>query len=68
MSGKAIILIRENNHKTVPKSIACQNYTHIFTTSKIALSKKCQAHVLNDPQFSSRFSLLAIDKIDLVEE
>lgn len=67
-NGKAIALTGENNQKAVQKSIACENYTHVFTSPEIALSKKFKANVLDDPRFASRLSLLAIDEIHLVEE
>lgn len=66
--GKVIALTEENNQKDVQKSIANQNYSHVFTSPKIALSKKFKANVLDDPRFSSRLLLLAIDEIHLVEE
>lgn len=66
-SRKAIILTGKNNQKAVHQSIARQNYTHIFTSPKIVLSKKFKANVLDDPRFSSCHSLLAIDEIHLVE-
>ena len=67
-SGKAIALTGENNQKAVQQSITRQNYTHVFTSPEIALWKKFKANVLDDPRFSSRLSLLAIDEIHLVEE
>ena len=67
-SGKAIALTGKNNQKAVQQSIARQNYIHVFTSPKIALSKKFKTNVLDDPCFSSRLSLLAIDEIYLVEE
>lgn len=66
--GKAIVLTKENNQKDMQQSIASRNYTHIFTSPKIALSKKFKANVLGDPRFSSRLLLLAIDKIHLVDK
>lgn len=65
---KAIILTGENNQKVVQKFIASQDYTHIFTSPEIALSKKFKANILDHPRFASRLSLLAIDKIHFVEE
>lgn len=67
-SGKAIALTGEDNHKAVQQSIARQNYTHVFTSPEIALSKKFKANVLDDPRFASRLSLLAVDEIHLIEE
>lgn len=67
-SWKTIALTGENNQKAVQQSIARQNYTHVFTSPEIALSKKFKANVLDDPRFSSRLSLLAINKIHLVKE
>ena len=67
-SGKAIALKRKNNNKAVQQTIACQNYTHIFTSFKIALSKKFKANVLDNFQFASCLSILTIDEIYLIEE
>lgn len=67
-SGKAIALTGENNNKAVQQAIARQNYTHVFTSPEIALSKKFKANVLDDSRFASRLSLLAIDEIHLIEE
>lgn len=58
----------KNNQKAVQKSIGSQNYTHVFTSPEIALSKKFKANVLDHPRFSQRLSLLAVDEIHLVEE
>lgn len=67
-SGKAIALTEENNQKSVQQSIARENYTHVFTSPEIALSKKFKANVLDNLRLTSRLSLLAIDEIHLVEE
>lgn len=66
--GKAIALIGENNNKAVWQAITRQNYTNVFTNSEIVLSKRFKANVLDDSQFASRLSLLAIDEIYLIEE
>lgn len=66
--GKAIALTGENNQKDVQKSITSQNYTHVFTSPEITLSKKFKINVLDNPRFSNRLLLLAIDKIHLVEK
>lgn len=67
-SGKAIALTGKNNHKAVQQFMTWQDYIHIFTGSEIALLKKFKANVLNNPQFSNRLSLLAVDKIHLIKE
>lgn len=67
-SGKAIALMRENNQKAVQQSIAHRYYTLVFSSPEIALSKKFKANILDDPHFSSRLSLLAIDETHLVKE
>lgn len=54
-NGKAIALIGENNQKAVQQSIARKNYTHVFTSPEIALSKKFKANILDDPCFANRF-------------
>lgn len=68
MSKKAIALIGKNNQKVIQQSITRQNYTHIFTSPKIILSKKFQTNVLDNLHFSSCFLLLAINKIYLVKK
>lgn len=65
---KVFALIDENNFKAVQQSIACKNYTYVFTGLKIALSKKFKANVLNNSCFISHFLLLAFDEIYLIEE
>lgn len=65
---KTITLTRKNNQKIVQKFIASQNYTHIFSSQKIILFKKFKANILDHPCFASRLSLLAINKIHLIEE
>ena len=67
-TGKAITLTGENNQKSIQEAIGRELYTYIFTSPEIALSKKFKLHVLDNPIFASRLSLLAIDKIHLVEE
>ena len=47
-NGKAIALTGENNLKAVQQAIATEGYTNIFTSPKIALSKKFKANVLDD--------------------
>lgn len=66
--GKPIILNGENNQKHVQDDIAQGNYTHIFTSPKIAFSKKFKKHFLDRNEFTDRLCLLAIDKIHLVDE
>ena len=66
--GKAIVLNGENNQKHVQDDIARGNYTHVFTSPEIALSKKFKKHVLDRNEFTDRLCLLAIDKIHLVDE
>lgn len=67
-SRNAIVLMGEKNHQSVQQAIACQQYNHVFTSLANALLKKFKANVLDDPRFSSYLSLLAIDKIYLIEE
>lgn len=66
-NGKAFVLNGENNHKHIQKQAAKGGYTHIFTSSKIALSKKFKKNILNDPAFIDRLCLLAVDEIHLVD-
>lgn len=67
-SGKAIVFIKKNNYKGVQQTIAYQYYNHVFTSPKIALSKKFKASVLDNLWFSSPLSLLAINEIYLIEK
>lgn len=68
LHGKAIVLNGENNQKHTQQKIANEGYTHVFTSPKIALSKKIKQYVLDQHQFTDRLCLLAIDEIHLVEE
>lgn len=67
-NGRAIALTGENNQKATQQFIATKNYTHVFTSPEIALSKKFKTNVLDNPSFAKQISLLAIDKIHLVKE
>lgn len=64
---EAITLTGENYQKAVQQAIGNQDYTYVFTSHKIALSKKFKANVLDNPQFARKLCLLAIDEIHLVE-
>ena len=66
--GKGIVLNGENNNKRVLEDIARGGYTHIFTSPEIALSKKFKNCILDQPSFTDRLCLLAVDEIHLVEE
>lgn len=67
--GKAIVLNGENNLTHVQRDIARGGYTHVFTSPEIAISKNFKKkNILDDPLFSNRLSLLAIDEIHLVEQ
>lgn len=65
---RAIALIDENNQKTTQQSIAIKNYTHVFISPEIALSKKFKANSLHNLFFAKQISFLAMNKIYLVEE
>lgn len=65
---KALILNGENNHKHIHQQVAKRDYTHIFTSLEIALSKKFKKNVLDDNKFMDRLCLFAIDKIHLVAQ
>ena len=67
-NGKALMLNGKNNHKHVHKKAAKEGYTHIFTSPEIALSKKFKKNILDDPEFTDRLCLLAIDEIHLVDK
>lgn len=66
--GKAIVLNGENNQKDVQLGIARGDYSHVFTSPEIALSKKFKKNVLDHSQFTDRLCLLAVDEIHLVDE
>lgn len=66
-TGETIALTGENNRKSLQESISRESYMHIFTSPKIALSKKFKTHVLDNPIFASRPSLVAIDENHLVQ-
>lgn len=65
---KVVILTDKNNQKNMQRKIANENYTHVFISPKIALSKKFKENVLNNPSFMACLSLLPIDEIHLVEQ
>lgn len=67
-NGKALVLNGENSHKHVYKQAAKGGYRHIFTSPEIALSKKFKNNILDDPEFTDRLCLLAIDDIHLVDQ
>ena len=66
--GNTIVLNGDNNKETTQCKIARGNYTHVFTSPEIALSKKFKKNILHQHVFTDRLCLLAIDKIHLVEE
>lgn len=68
LKDKAIVQNGKNNLAHVQRDIACNGYTHIFTSPEIALSKNFKKNVLDEPLFSDRLCLLAIDEIHLVEQ
>lgn len=63
-----MVLNRENKQKDMQLEIAKKGYTHIFTSSEIAFSKKFKKNILDSSQFTDRLCLLAIDEIYLVKE
>lgn len=65
---KTITLTSENNQKTIYQSIVYRNYTHVFTSLKIVLSKKLKTSIQDNSYFVSYLALLDIYKIHLVEE
>ena len=67
-NGRALVLNGENNHKYVYKQVVKGDYTHIFTSPKIALSKKFKKNILDDPEFTARLCLLTVDEIHLVNQ
>lgn len=67
-NGKAVALTGDNNTQSMQCEIAQGNYTHVFTSPEIALSKKFKKNVLDNSFFTDRLCLLAIDEIHLVEQ
>lgn len=63
-NGKALMLNGENNHKHVHKQAAKGGYSHLFTSPKIALSKKFRKNILDEPEFTDRLCL----EIHLVDQ
>lgn len=51
-NGKGLILNGKNNRKEVLQDAAKGGYTHIFTSPKIALSKKFKQNVLDNYPFT----------------
>ena len=45
----------KNNEKYVEKAITRDSYTHIFTSTEIALSKKFKFHIFDDLILSTAF-------------
>lgn len=66
--GNAIVLNGENNSNAVFTEVARGDYTHVFTSPKIAISRKFKKGLLDHSSFTDRFCLLAVDEIQLVEE
>lgn len=58
----------KNNHKHFQKQATKKNYTHIFISSKIALSKKFKKNIFNNLEFTDRLCLLAVNEVYLVEQ
>ena len=52
LGGKGIILHRENNTNSVLAEIANKGYSHVFTSPKIALSKKFKKGILDHSFFT----------------
>lgn len=65
---KGIVFNRKNNNKCILEDIVKKRYTHVFTSSKIALSKKFKNSVLDSNSFTYHFTFYIIDKIYLVKE
>lgn len=68
LTGEAISLTCENNQQAVQNGIGDGNYTHVFTSPEIALSKIFKLNVLDNPAFVNRLCLLAFDEIHLIDE
>lgn len=66
--GNAIVLNGDNNQENTQQIIATGDYTHVFTSPEIALSKKFKKNILDQNVFTYRLCLLAVDRIYLVKE
>lgn len=64
---KLVILISNNNQKSIKCKIANENYIHVFTSFKIVFSKNFKKNILNNLFFIVQLFFLAIDKIYLNE-
>ena len=63
-----MVLNRENNINSVHAEIVNRRYSHVFTNSKIALSKIFKQHLLDYFLFTTYLCLLIINEIHLVKE
>lgn len=66
--SNTIVLNGDNNKQSTQQAIVTGDYTHVFISPKIALSKKFKKNILNQNIFINWFCLLAVDEIQLVEE
>ncbi len=66
--GRGIILNGENSSNSVFTEVFNGRYTHVFTSPKIAISKKLKKYIFNHFSFTDCLCLLAVDEIYLVEE
>lgn len=66
-NGKTLVLNDKNNYKYIYKQAVIRGYTYIFTSSKIALSKKFKKNVLNNPEFTNQLFLLAVKEVHLMD-
>lgn len=68
LNKKALVLNSKNNYKHVYKQATKRAYSYIFTSLKIFLSKKFKKNIFDDPEFTDRLLLLAIDEIHLDDQ
>lgn len=64
---KYFVLNRKNNTNSVLVEIANGEYIYVFSSPKIALSKKFKQFILDSSSFIKHFCLLVVDKIYLFE-
>ena len=57
--GKGIVLNEQNNTNSVLAEIANKEYSHVFISPEIALSKKFKQNILDCFSFTKRLCLLA---------
>lgn len=68
LGGKGIVLNWENNTNSILAEIANGEYSRVFTSLEIALSKNFTQNILDCSFFIKCLCLFAVDEIYIVEE